>query len=111
MIDNWQLLAAEKVYKYFCDVETTFHTRNLYEDKKESQTKLDAKLNLRKAIKAAKEALPSLALEIKKMRRMKKGKGETRVVKVENKRFLRREIDTARLALPTLASKIEKCRT
>ncbi|GAB7327108.1 hypothetical protein MBLNU13_g11027t2 [Cladosporium sp. NU13] len=110
MIDNWQLLAAEKVYKYFGDVETTFHTRNLYEDKKESQTKLDAKLT-RKAIKAAKEALPSLALEIEKMRRMKKGKGETRVVKVENKRFLRREIDTARLALPTLASKIEKCRT
>ena len=66
MIDNWHSLAAEKVYKYFGDIEATFHTKYLYEDKKESQTKLDAKLNLRKAIKAAKEALPSLALEIEK---------------------------------------------
>lgn len=65
-INNWQLLAAEKVYKYFGDIETTFHTRYLYEDKEESQTKLDAKFNLRKIIKAAKEALPSLALEIEK---------------------------------------------
>lgn len=66
VIENWQLQAAEKVYKYFGDVETTFHTSYLYADKEESQAKLDAKYNLRKAIKAAKEALSTLAREIEK---------------------------------------------
>lgn len=66
MIDIWRLQAAESVYKYFGDVEQTFHTSYLYEDKEESQAKLDAKCNLRKAIKAAKEALPTLAREIEK---------------------------------------------
>lgn len=65
-VDNWHLEAAEKVYKYFGDVEETFHTNYLYEDKEESQAKLDAKHSLRKAIRAAKEALPTLAREIEK---------------------------------------------
>jgi len=65
-IDDWQVQAAEEVYGYFLDVETTFHSSYLYEDKEESQAKLDAKHNLQEAIKAAKEALPSLTREIEK---------------------------------------------
>jgi hypothetical protein len=65
-IDSWQDQAADKVYKYFGNVEKTFHTSYLYEDKEESQAKLDAKQNLQKAIRAAKEALPALTREIEK---------------------------------------------
>jgi hypothetical protein len=65
-IDNWQKSVAKKVYEYFGDVEDTFHTSYLYEDKEESQAKVDAKQHLQKAIRAAKDALPALGREIGK---------------------------------------------
>lgn len=61
-----EVQAAEKVYKYFIDVEQTFHTRYLYDDKEESEAKVDAKRYLRQAIGAGKGAIRTLEREIEK---------------------------------------------
>jgi hypothetical protein len=65
-VDAWKTQAAEKVYKYFVEVNETFHASYLDEDQEGSEEKHAAKHNLREVVSAARKAVDVMALEIKK---------------------------------------------
>jgi phosphosulfolactate synthase (CoM biosynthesis protein A) len=65
-VDAWKTQAAEKVFKYFVEVDQTFHASYLDEDQEESEEKHAAKHNLRKVVSVARKAVDVMALEIKK---------------------------------------------
>jgi hypothetical protein len=65
-VDAWQTESAEKVYEYFGDIEETFQTSYLDEDKEESDAKLSIKRNLRKVVSAARSSLDAMTREIAK---------------------------------------------
>jgi hypothetical protein len=65
-VNAWQTESAEKVYEYFRDIEETFQTSYLDEDKEESEAKLSIKHNLRKVVGAARGSLDAMAREIAK---------------------------------------------
>jgi hypothetical protein len=63
-VDAWQTESAEKVYEYFGDIEETFQTSYMDEDKEESDAKLSIKHNLRKVVSAARSSLDAMTREI-----------------------------------------------